>query len=119
MDIKGGVLKFSENKNHCNYKSINICTLAYCLSKSIACEFSRIQFTSDLLPVARSFRLQRDAHSDERPDQALLFRRKVGAAMARRGSLAFLYHDPRSWVARILPREERRGVAGIACLSRT
>ncbi|RKX36384.1 MAG: ATPase [Verrucomicrobia bacterium] len=25
-------------------------TLAYCLSKSIACEFSRIQFTSDLLP---------------------------------------------------------------------
>jgi len=76
-------------------------------------------FTSDLLPVARSFRLQRDAHSDERPDQALLFRRKVGAAMARRGSLAFLYHDPRSWVARILPREERRGVAGIACLSRT
>ena len=25
-------------------------TLAYCLSKSIACDFSRIQFTSDLLP---------------------------------------------------------------------
>jgi len=76
-------------------------------------------FTSDLLPVARSFLLQRDAHSDEEPDLALFFRREVADEMARRGSLAFLYHDPRSWVARILGRGGKRsGLAGIACLGR-
>ncbi len=76
-------------------------------------------FTSDLLPVARSFRLQRDAHSDEDPDRALTHRKRVGAAMAARGSLAFLYHDPRSWVARVLAPAEKDGVAGIACLGRS
>ncbi len=75
-------------------------------------------FTSDLLPVTRSFRLQRDGYSDEDPDLALRFRREVGAAMARKGSLAFLYHDPRSWVARILSPGEPARVAGIACLAR-
>ncbi len=75
-------------------------------------------FTSDLLPVTRSFRLQRDGYSDEDPDRALRFRKRVAAAMAAGGSLAFLYHDPRAWVARVLAPAEKSGVAGIACLSR-